>query len=173
MDILEIEIKAYCDNPEEIISKLKNTGASFLSSETEKDVYYNSPDRDFASTDEALRIRSINEKNILTYKGPKIGLKAKSRIEEETEFCDYRSMVKIFQNLGFVESGRVEKIRKKYRTKGIEVCIDSVQGLGNFIELEKKGTDRINIENELFLFAKELGLVNFERKSYLEMLLKS
>ena len=45
------------------------------------DTYFSHPARDFAATDEALRIRSIDQENFVTYKGPKLDATTKTRRE--------------------------------------------------------------------------------------------
>ncbi|HPS59345.1 MAG TPA: class IV adenylate cyclase [Spirochaetota bacterium] len=166
---LEIEIKAWCESHDSVRSLLESAGALLSGTRDEVDIYFNHPARDFAQTDEALRIRSVNGKCRLTYKGPKLSTKSKARVEHETDAGDYESIKSIILSLGFTVSGSVEKKRSIYILNGIEICIDDVAGLGTFIELEKKGQLGRGIEEELFKLAAELGLSRFERKSYLEL----
>jgi adenylate cyclase class 2 len=156
--MLEIEIKAYCDNREEVIQKIIILGGRFKERLIEHDIYFNHPCRDFATTDEALRIRVADRRNILTYKGPKIGEKTKTRFEEEVDF-----------KLGFTAVDEVVKKREIYYVDDIEICVDEVDALGNFVELEKRGEKKEVVEEELFNLAKELGLYRFETRSYLEL----
>ena len=83
--MIEVEVKAKIDNFEDMEKKLENLGAIKSKKEFQEDIYFNSPIVDFAKTDEALRIRTTkenNEKNIfITYKGPKIDSKSKTREE--------------------------------------------------------------------------------------------
>lgn len=169
MNILEIEIKSYCDDHEPVAAKLAAMGARPAGSETEHDLYMNHPCRNFRDTDEALRLRRAGERIILTYKGPKIGTAAKSRLEEEVPVADFEKTLAILKNLGFVEFGSVTKVRELYRLDDMEVCLDTVEGVGRFVEIEMKGSDRERIEHQLFRLAGELGLERFERRSYLEM----
>ncbi len=170
--MLEIEIKAYCDNHEDIIAKINSLGGEFIAALSERDIYYSHPCRDFAETDEAFRIRTENGRNILTYKGPKLGRKTKSRIEKETVFDDLDSMTGIVESLGFGRVEEVIKTRTVYRIRDIEICLDLVEGLGTFVELEKKGNDRESGEKELAAIAAGLGLSEFETRSYLELKLE-
>lgn len=171
--MFEIEIKAYCDDHEETIKRILSLGGNFQSELYEKDIYFKHPARDFAKTDEAFRIRIENNRNLLTYKGPKIGDKTKTRLEYEVEFNDLKSMTEIIKNLGFETSEEIIKNRIVYLFNNIEICVDSVEGLGNFIELEKKGEDIDQAERQLFEIAGKLGLTRFERKSYLELKLEN
>lgn len=168
-DILEIEIKAWCDDREELMRRIESAGAVFMESREEVDIYYNHPSRNFAQTDEALRIRSVNGQCRLTYKGPKVSARSKARIEHETGVEDFPRMRNILESLGFAVSGTVEKKRKLFTLNDIEICVDDVNGLGTFAELEKKGEMGQGIEEELFVLAAKLGLCRFERRSYLEL----
>ena len=54
---LEIEIKVKVPSLDPIRKKLLANGAELIADQVEHDLYYNAPHRDFAVTDEALRIR--------------------------------------------------------------------------------------------------------------------
>ena len=108
----------------------------------------------------------------LTYKGPKIGERSKTRFEREVGFDDVNAMRDILDRLGFAVVSDVRKTRLYYSLGETEICVDNVDGLGDFVELEIKGTDRERGETILFGTAAKLGLTRFERKSYLELLLE-
>ena len=78
--MIEIEVKARCNLGDVDIQKL---GGVFVKQEVQEDVYYNHPLRDFRETDEALRVRSIDGRHYLCYKGPRLSGKAKVREEIE------------------------------------------------------------------------------------------
>lgn len=168
-EILEIEIKSWCTDHEDVKSRLESEGACFSGTQDEVDIYFNHPERNFAVTDEALRIRSVNGNCRLTYKGPKVSKLTKARIEHETGVDSFEALKNIILSLGFTVSGSVEKRRSIYILNDVEICLDSVEGLGNFVEIEKKGMAGHGIEEELFEIAARLGLSSFERRSYLEL----
>ncbi len=169
--MLEVEIKAYCPDQKRVADELGRMGAAPNGFRVEEDIYFNHPGRDFAVSDEALRIRKAGGKNYITYKGPKLSKRTKTREEVELKFDDFNSMVKILESLGFNESGRVKKERSFYIFQGINICIDNVEGLGWFVELELQSEDREEAETLLFDLAEKIGLEMFETKSYLEMTL--
>ncbi len=171
MKELEIEIKAYCDNIGDVKKKLVKMGAEYIKSEKESDCYFNHPEKDFGETDEALRIRTVDDNSVLTYKGPKISKKSKARIEKEVIVSDDDVSGEILLLLGFKVSGKVVKKRDYYTLNGIVICLDEVENLGSFVELEKMGSDLEKIESELFALADKLGLDRLERRSYLELVL--
>jgi len=172
MSSLEIEIKAYCSDPAEVERRLAGLGAQYLKERLERDLYFSHPTRDFRKTDEALRLRLTEEKSFCTYKGPKIGTASKTREEFEIAVSDFATAREILLRLGFIESGRVEKRRRIFSLDSIEVCVDRVDGLGDFVELETHGAERERLEKELFDLASRLGLERFERRSYLELVLR-
>lgn len=170
MKDLEIEIKAHCVDHLSVINRLISMGGKFIRRTDERDIYFNHPSRNFIETDEALRIRKSGDNIILTYKGPKQPGKVKTRIEEEVTISDYNRMHEILIRLGFRPVREVKKSRDTYRYNDISVCIDIVEGLGGYVELEKIGSDAARIENELLKLAAGLGLKSFEKRSYLELL---
>ncbi|MDD1765256.1 MAG: class IV adenylate cyclase [Methanomassiliicoccales archaeon] len=135
------------------------------------DIYLSHPLREFACTDEALRVRKETEAASLTYKGPKIDEDTKSREELKVRVSDADALMAIFDRLGFKESGRVEKSRTICSVSGISVCLDSVSGLGDFVELEFEGGDLDAGKKAMLSMMQELGLKENERRSYLELLL--
>src|SRR5437868_4849248 len=81
--MLEIELKFPVTDFATVEAKLVQWQARAADVLHEADHYYNAPDRDFAKTDEALRLRRIEEANVVTYKGPKQAGPFKTRTEVE------------------------------------------------------------------------------------------
>jgi adenylate cyclase, class 2 len=169
--LLEIEIKAYCGNLDDVRKGLTSLGAELIRSEREEDLYLGHPSRNFAATDEAFRLRLAGGKCLMTYKGPKIGTVSKARYERETPVAEFDAMRDILGRLGFSEVASVRKGRDIYLLNDIEICLDRVEGLGDFVEIERRGDEQEKIEKELFELAGKLGLERFERRSYLELLM--
>lgn len=170
--MLEIELKSACGDLSTVEEKVKKMGAAFEKTETEEDHYFAHPARDFARTDEALRVRSAGGKSFLTYKGPKLGGPAKTRLEHEVAVESGSETEAILQELGFRRLGTVKKTRRLYRLGEVAICLDRVEDLGDFVEMEMLGDDRQAIEEKLFTLAAELGLSAFITTSYLELLLE-
>jgi adenylate cyclase class 2 len=150
--------------------------------QVEEDVYYAHPGRDFARTDEALRIRSVagSGRPVITYKGPKIDVATKTRRELEIELAPGSAGAwrELLSALGFRAVATVRKRRRKAHVpwKGLEVemSLDEVDGLGSFVELELIATDdQLEAARAcLAMLAAALGLAESERRSYLELLLQ-
>ena len=173
--LFEVEIKAKIKNFIEIRENLIKLGAIKKKLISMEDYYFKHPKRDFGKTDEALRIRKTNEKKYLTYKGPKLDKITKTREEIEIEIQEPEIFKVILKKLGFVEVPKISKKREIFELNKIKICLDDVQFIGKFIELEieaKDEEDRIKKVNELIKFAESIGInkKDFIRKSYLELI---
>lgn len=170
--MLEIEIKAKISGREELRKKLLALGAKREGSETQEDIYFAHPERDFAKTDEALRLRRSGGEFFLTYKGPKIDNVTKTREEHEVKILSPESAKEILLRLGFREALKLKKRREHYSLGEYSIALDSVEGLGEFVEVEKRANSYS--PDELIEFLKKLGIgkESVERKSYLELLLE-
>jgi adenylate cyclase class 2 len=170
--MLEIEIKVRSLDNGKVERLLLQKGAALLGEHDQIDEYFNHPSRDFALTDEALRLRR-DLKDRITYKGPKIDRFTKTREEIEIEIGDLEKMALILVRLGFRDVAKVSKKRKEYLLDGITVCLDAVEGLGDFVELEVQGDDAEYGRARIEKLRDDLGLFGSERRSYLEMLLEN
>ena len=79
----EVEQKFPVADMAALESKLESLGATIAEPHGEIDLYFAHPGRNFAETDEALRIRRKGASNYITYKGPKIDRTTKTRQEIE------------------------------------------------------------------------------------------
>ena len=176
--MIEVEVKAKITQPDKIIKHLK-TQAKFPKEIHQIEIYFNAPDRDFRITDEALRIRISSEGPALTYKGPKIGnLIDKTREEISVNINDLQKTRIILEKLGFQEVDKVSKKRLLFQFNDLSISVDFVENLGEFIEIEGLVTTENEIEikrKEILEFLNELEvpLEDCERRSYLELLLRS
>ncbi len=183
--MIEVEAKARAkDDTEERIAAL---GGLPIAVEAHRDLYFNSPLRDFKKSDEALRIRIKEEGARLTYKGPKLDGLTKSRREITVKIDSPKRMEEILSALGFALSATVCKRRSKYSFEGAVLALDEVEGLGRFLEVEllvegrgtQEGSDggdesdccgyEEQKEKVLSILAR-LGLDESIRSSYLELL---
>jgi len=135
----EVELKVRADH-ERVRDQLATLDADRIESVTQEDCYYNAPDRDFAQTDEALRIRTEScdgdTETRLTYKGPLVEQESKTRQEAETAVEESEKLQAILDGLGYEPAAVVKKERERYRVDGCTVTLDAVDGLGEFVEAE-------------------------------------
>jgi adenylate cyclase, class 2 len=180
--MLEIEMKFPVTDFSELRSRLAALSAQEAVALVEADHYFNAPDRDFAKTDEALRVRRIGAQNFVTYKGPRIDKQTKTRKEIEVPLgsgADHAErFMEILSSLKYRPVAVVRKQRRIYRLQrggyALEVCLDEVEEVGRFAELEiVAAEDQLDAARAALLgLAVELGLAQSERRSYLELLLK-
>ena len=181
MALLEIETKYPVTDHAPFLAQIQKWGAKKLEDREDSDLYFNAPDRDFASTDEAFRLRRIGERNCLTYKGPKRDLETKTRLEIEVPFADGSAngedLARLLQHLGYRSVAVVHKFRTVYELiqKGyhLHVCFDDVTEVGKYLEVEivAEEAEFEKAKKVLLEVAAEMGLKESERRSYLSMLL--
>ncbi|MDB5386118.1 MAG: cyaB [Planctomycetaceae bacterium] len=178
----EVELKFELADPAEVLRQLSSLQATRKADQSQVDQYFAHPVRDFAVTDEALRIRSIQDENRLTYKGPVVDKATKTRHESELEFASGRAaaeqLAAIWEHLGF---RRVRVVRKQrqtyhlsYQDRDLEVCLDQVEGLGAFLEIETlaDAENKSAAQRAILSLASVFKLSDPETRSYLEMLLE-
>lgn len=177
----EVELKFPVADHAPIIAALTGWKARPGTAVEQRDSYFNHPQRDFARTDEALRIRSVGEKNFVTYKGPVLDSRTKTRREIEIPIGDGReSAVKfgeVLTLLGFRAVRTVGKTRIAWHLceggRDFEIALDRVADLGLFVEIETQAPEagRDAARDAVLDLAQRLGLSLPERRSYLCLLL--
>ena len=185
----EVEMKFPVADPAALEARLTGLGATVAAAQTEVDVYFTHPARDFAQTDEALRLRRKGADYTITYKGPKIDAATKTRREIDLPLAaeeeGFRAWFALLEALGFGVAGEVRKSRRKARVpwqgQHVEGSLDRVEGLGDFVELELIVEDQSEADSAesaaiesakmcISSLAAALGLEGSERRSYLELL---
>lgn len=171
----EVELKVRAEHGE-VRDRLRELAPECVGTVRQVDTYYDHPNRDFGTTDEAVRLRreiAEEEEALLTYKEPLVERASKTRAEVETPVNDGDAADEIFQRLGFEPVATVEKERTTYTHAGYTIALDTVVGLGQFVEVETEADDvepaRVGAQDLLC----DLGLNpdDHVRTSYLELLL--
>ena len=172
--MLEVELKVRVHSLDPVREQLKRKNAEFMGRVHEHDVYYNAPHRDFARTDEAVRVRYTDDHAVVTYKGPKIkefGLKAREELNFAVESgAAFETML---ARLGFTRTTEVNKWREDYRLGTASISLDTVDELGTFAEIEVIAENEAdNPTGTIETIAKEIGADGEPiLESYLELLL--
>ncbi|MCA9208102.1 MAG: class IV adenylate cyclase [Planctomycetales bacterium] len=182
--LYEVEQKFPCRDLTTVALKLERSAewnVTWSDKREQADVYYAHPCRNFAETDEALRIRRVGSESRITYKGPKLDQETKTRREIELPIADDAERAAEFHalliELGFRPVAEVVKRRRSahlsYSDHAVEVSLDEVRDVGCFVEVEVQADqagldDARRVVSEL---AEQLGLSHPERRSYLELLL--
>lgn len=174
----EVEVKVRADH-ETVRAALQEEDARRIGTVAQSDIYYDAPHRNFAETDEALRIRREvspdDSETVLTYKGPLVEADSKTREEIETPLVSRDEFETILDALGFEPAATVEKERERWHLDGYVVSLDRVNGLGQFVEVEAEAAeDAIESTREgAYAVLQSLGLDPDSqiRTSYLGLLL--
>ena len=177
----EVEQKFEVSDLEVVQQQLSELGISWTDPVLQVDCYFAHPVRDFAKTDEAMRIRSVGERNFVTYKGPKLDAETKTRREIELPLSDGEHSASQFgellQILGFRSVLVVRKERRPgklvWENHAVDVALDTVQHLGTFVELEVSCNAGLvdDAKQSIASLAQKLALTRNQRLSYLELLL--
>jgi adenylate cyclase class 2 len=173
--MLEVELKVKIPSLDPVRGRLNAKSAQFTGKVHEHDIYYNAPHRDFAITDEAVRVRYTDDCAVVTYKGPKIkkyGLKAREELNFSVECGE--TFEKMLDRLGFTRTTEVNKWRENYKYQGASISLDTVDELGTFAEIEViAGDEQDNPTGKIEAIAREIGAEGPPiLESYLELLLR-
>jgi len=171
-------VKVRADH-ERVRERLEALGATHLGTVRQVDTYFDAPDRDFAETDEALRIRredpgAGSATARVTYKGPLVDAVSKTREEAEAVVADAEATTAVLEGLGFEPAATVRKERDRFEVGEVLVTLDEVEGLGEFVEVETEAAEDVEAERDrVFGVLEDLGLDPGEgiRTSYLGLLL--
>jgi adenylate cyclase class 2 len=175
---LEVEQKHRVTDAAALTSRLAEHGAVWGEPIVQLDEYFAHPARDFAQTDEALRIRTVGGESWVTYKGPKLDSTTKTRRELELPLAaSHAEFAELLAALGFRSVRTVQKTRRPFELQHegqiVHGAWDEVDAVGTFVELELMAEDATLSEAQQCItsLATLLALGPSERRSYLELLL--
>lgn len=177
----EVEQKFPVSDEKALRTRLESAGAVLGEPRREDDLYFAHPARDFARTDEALRLRTTGTQHRITYKGPKLDATTKTRREIELPLVAESAArwPELLQALGFRPVAHVRKARAKahlrWQDRDVEIALDEVEQVGTYVELELV-CEELELDAtraSIVALAEFLGLQGSERRSYLELLLES
>lgn len=190
--MIEVEVKLKIDSAESIEKKLIELGFKKGQTLQEIDYYYNGVDRDFRASGEALRLRLVESLDgsavvadrpgepliQMTYKGPKLDNVSMSRVEHQVNIDNFETMLSILSSLGYKPVEPVIKLRRELFREEICACVDTVDGLGDYLELEimaDEESQRENALDKISVVLKQLGysISDTTTTSYLSMLEKA
>jgi adenylate cyclase, class 2 len=158
----EIEVKARLKNKEEVLLKLKTMGCVFSESIRQVDTVYVKiigNVEQYLQNDHFVRIREKSDgRFIFTVKKP-LSKVVLTKAEHETEIKDAKELEQALFLMGYQISNRVIKIRQTAKCGEFEICLDEVEKLGSFIEVEKMSDgDADAVRNELNQFLASLNI---------------
>lgn len=169
----EIEIKAYLKNEAQVIKKLEELGCSLSQPIRQVDTVYTripaNTLEEYLTNDHFVRIREKSDgKFIFTVKRP-LSKEVLTKAEHETEIMNNKELENALFLMGYQVASKVIKVRKTAYYNDIEICIDEVEKLGAFIEVEKmsdENVDKVRQELHEFLFSLTVSTDDEVRKGY-------
>lgn len=167
---IELEAKIKVEQLDDSRVLLGKLGARHVAELTQRDRFYDCEDRKLLANDSGLRIRQVSsdgqQEVLMCFKGPRQGGVFKRREEIEFAVGDLESAGQFLEALGFSRSLEVSKQRSLWELRGCDVCLDEVEQLGCFVEVEGKD------EQVVAEVLRMLGLADEEviHCSYAEML---
>jgi adenylate cyclase class 2 len=161
----EIEIKARVGELGRIRVALQQQGVELTETVRHHDVVWGVLGEPSGSGAPWLRLRTESAggavRHLLTFKRSAAAGRQLDSIEYETEVDSPEVVVGMIGELGFTLYSDITKTRQKAQVGDIEICLDSVDGLGDFIEAEKLTSDDANydqVAEELWLLLEGMGV---------------
>lgn len=170
MDVLNVEIKARCENPDRIRSILQDQEADFKGTDHQIDTYFNVPDG-------RLKLRrGTIEQNLIFYRRPNsktpkasdINLMPVEHPDDLHGLLDNALGTKVV----------VDKEREIYFIDNVKFHVDQVKKLGSFIEIEaidedgSIGNEKLREQCQQYLDLFEIKDENLIAESYSDMLME-
>jgi adenylate cyclase class 2 len=135
----EIEVKIPLPGVDGMADRLQSAGFVVSAARVfEANTLYDSVDQRLRSKRQILRLRQVDSRVVLTWKGGGEDGPYKIREEWETGVDSFSNMQTILERLGFAPSFRYEKFRTEFRREADEegvVTLDETP-IGTFLELE-------------------------------------
>lgn len=138
----EVEVKAWLKNRQAVEQFLAKLGCELSSPISQKDRVFISREITFNQIrpgTNVLRLRDEDGKIIFTFKQP--GVVQLQKLEHEVTVSDAEEMTRILEHLGYYQVTAFNKVRQKCKFGKYEICLDEVEGLGSFIEVEQLVAD--------------------------------
>ncbi len=150
---IEIELQVKITNSEDLVTFLQKN-AIFIRESHQIDTYYKPAHRDFITVrpvKEWLRLRDSSGKYSINYKNWHYDDDGRSHFadEYETKIDNLEQLQQIFNALNMEKVVVVDKARNIWQFQDYEISLDTIKGLGDFVEIEYKGEDTNKKHSEI------------------------
>lgn len=185
MEDREIEIKLKIKDSTKLLNWL-GTNAKLIDTADQSDYYFDPPHKSYLYIDrrgrktakEYIRVRIENNKGYFCYKfiDKDLALTEHVPIEEiETAVNNPGKIIKILIKAGFINFMTIKKRRTSYRFHQFQIDLDRVEELGDFMEIEYKGSAKNYKTGYLKInsLVKKIGIRDWEeaKGGYVELML--
>ena len=168
MDILNVEIKARCENPDKIRAILKDKGAEFKGTDHQIDTYFNVPEG-------RLKLRrGTIEQNLIFYR--RSNTKEPKTSDINLVPSEHPEALQQLLENALGSTVVVDKQREIYFIDNVKFHIDQVKKLGSFVEIEaidENGTigeDKLHEQCQHYLELFDISEKNLVAESYSDLL---
>jgi adenylate cyclase, class 2 len=160
--VREIEVKYRVDDLEALQAALKAHGIELSDPVYQDDQAYAPATWQFGDSKlgiSFLRLRTTGGRHYFTLKQPVSN--AQACVEHETEIADRQAMHHAALHMGYRPTVRITKTRRTATIGDRCLCVDDLEGVGGFIEVERLAPDDADpraIQAELAAFVDSLGI---------------
>jgi adenylate cyclase, class 2 len=160
--VREIEVKYRVADLEALLEMLKELGIELSDPVYQDDQAYAPAGWRFGDSKLGVsfaRLRTVNGRHYFALKQP--GENAQSCLEFETEVADRTAMDGAILRMGYRATVRVAKSRRVADLGHCTLCVDDLDGVGGFLELERLAADDAQagvVQEELAAFVSSLGV---------------
>jgi adenylate cyclase class 2 len=159
---IEIEVRFRLPDPKPALEQLRGAGVRFGKLEFQDDQAYAPAGWDYGNSRIGVtfaRLRTSRGKHLFTVKRPVTDVC--TCIEHECLVSDREAMHEAILLMGFAATIRIAKSRAMGQLGELTFCLDQVEGLGRFLEVERLAAanddvDAVRVEIETFLH--EIGV---------------
>ncbi len=160
--VREIEVKYWVDDLEALLVVLKSRGIELSEPVFQDDQAYAPVGWQFGDSKlgvSFLRLRTVQGRHYFTLKQPAGSVQ--DCLEFETQVTDRQAMHHAVLHMGYRPTVRIAKTRRTATLEDSSLCIDEVEGVGGFLELERLAPDNADaqtIQANLAAFVSSLGI---------------
>jgi len=160
--VREIELKYRVDDLEALLLALKARDIELSEPVFQDDQAYAPAGWQFGDSKlgvSFLRLRTVQGRHYFTLKQPADN--AQDCLEYETQVTDRQAMHQAALHMGYRPTVRIAKTRRMAPLDDCSLCIDEVEGVGGFLELERMAPDHADaqaIQADLAVFVSSLGI---------------
>lgn len=158
----EIEVKYRVEDLEGLLVALKSRGIELSEPVFQDDQAYAPAGWQFGDSKLGvafLRLRTAGGRHYFTLKQPADN--AQACLEYETQVADRPAMHHAAIHMGYRPTVRIAKTRRVATVEDCSLCVDDVEGIGAFLELERMAPDEADanaVQSELIAFVSSLGI---------------
>jgi adenylate cyclase class 2 len=158
----EVEVKFRVRDPAALVAALKARGIELGLPVVQDDQAYAPEGWSYGDDRRGVpfaRLRTVDGRHLFTVKRPTENVM--SCEEHETAIADRAQMHRAIVAMGFMPTVRIRKVRRSATFCELTVCLDELDGVGVFVEVERQVPDGVPgeaVQAQLSRFVESLGI---------------